>query len=84
MRKKEKDRISRRETMSGISDGAGARKKARFQEDIKKLDPDNRETLEKFVTEHGKIIPARISGISSKDQRRVKKAVKRARNLAIL
>ena len=70
--------------MSMGSDNAGARKKARYQEDIKKLDPNNRETLEKFVTEHGKIIPSRITGISSKDQRRVKKAIRRARSLAIL
>jgi small subunit ribosomal protein S18 len=40
--------------------------------------------LRRFVPERGKIMPRRISGISAKDQRRIAKAIKRARSMALL
>ncbi len=40
--------------------------------------------LRQFVPERGKIMPRRISGISAKDQRRIAKAIKRARTMAML
>lgn len=40
--------------------------------------------LKRFVPERGKIMPRRISGISAKDQRRIARAVKRARSMALL
>jgi small subunit ribosomal protein S18 len=40
--------------------------------------------LRTFMPERGKIMPRRISGISAKDQRRIAKAIKRARTMAML
>lgn len=40
--------------------------------------------LRRFVPERGKIMPRRISGISAKDQRRLTRAIKRARAVALL
>lgn len=40
--------------------------------------------LRQFIPERGKIMPRRISGISAKDQRRIAKAIKRARTMALL
>jgi small subunit ribosomal protein S18 len=40
--------------------------------------------LRRFVPERGKIMPRRISGITAKDQRRVAKAIKRARSMALI
>jgi small subunit ribosomal protein S18 len=40
--------------------------------------------LKNFIPERGKIMPRRISGISAKDQRRIAKAIKRARTMALL
>jgi small subunit ribosomal protein S18 len=40
--------------------------------------------LKRFVPERGKIMPRRISGITAKDQRRIAKAIKRARSMALL
>ena len=40
--------------------------------------------LKQFIPERGKIMPRRISGISAKDQRRVAKAIKRGRSMALL
>ena len=37
-----------------------------------------------FITEHGKIVPRRISGNCSSHQRKLTTAVKRARNLAMV
>ena len=40
--------------------------------------------LRRYVPERGKIMPRRISGISAKDQRRLTRAIKRARAVALL
>lgn len=40
--------------------------------------------LKKFITERGKILPRRISGTCAKHQREVTKAIKLARNIALL
>ncbi len=41
-------------------------------------------TLEKFVTERGKIMPRRMSGVCAKHQRDLAVAIKRARTCALL
>lgn len=40
--------------------------------------------LSRFIPERGKIMPRRISGVSAKDQRRIARAIKRARVMALL
>lgn len=37
-----------------------------------------------FLTERGKIVPRRISGLTAKQQRALTQAVRRARNIALL
>jgi small subunit ribosomal protein S18 len=51
---------------------------------IKYVDYKNPDFLLKFVNEQGKILPRRVTGTSQKYQKKVNKAVKRARHLAIL
>ena len=48
------------------------------------IDYKDVKTLEKFISERGKIIPARISAVSSPKQRKLAQAIKRARVLALL
>jgi len=40
--------------------------------------------LTRFLNEQGKLLPARITGASSKMQRKLNTAIKRARHLAII
>jgi small subunit ribosomal protein S18 len=48
------------------------------------VDYKNIVQLKKFTSEKGKIMPRRITGISAANQRKLKNAVKRARDLALL
>jgi small subunit ribosomal protein S18 len=40
--------------------------------------------LQRFVSERGRLLPSRITGVSAKKQRQLKRAVKHARELALL
>ena len=40
--------------------------------------------LQQFVAERGKIVPRRISGACTQHQRRLARAIKQARNIALL
>jgi small subunit ribosomal protein S18 len=48
------------------------------------IDYKDVELLRKFVTERGKILPRRITGLTSRQQRDLTTAIKRARILALL
>jgi len=50
----------------------------------KDIDYKNKKMLESYVTERGKIIPSRISGVSQKDQRKLAQAIKRARHIGLI
>ena len=41
-------------------------------------------TLGRFITDHGKILPSRLSGTCSRHQRQLSTAIKRARFLALM
>lgn len=51
---------------------------------VRYIDYKDIDTLTQFVTEHGKIIPRRISGVSSHHQKLLAKAIKRARYMGLL
>lgn len=48
------------------------------------IDYKDIDTLSKFITERGKILPRRITGVSAYYQRRLAKAIKMARHVALL
>ncbi len=61
------------------------KKYCRFKKNgIKYIDYKDADFLLKFVNEQGKILPRRVTGTSIKFQRKISKAVKRARHLALL
>ena len=49
-----------------------------------KVDYKDTKTLKRFLSDDGKILPRRRTGLSAKNQRKVTAAVKRARHLALL
>ena len=51
---------------------------------IKYVDYKDADFLLKLVNEQGKILPRRITGTSAKYQKKVNKAIKRARHIAVL
>lgn len=61
------------------------RKFCRFSaEKIEEIDYKDVEILKDFVTENGKIMPARITGTKTHYQRQLSTAIKRARFLALI
>lgn len=53
-------------------------------EKIEDIDYKDAARLGKFITERGKMIPRRISGVCARHQRRLSSAIKRARIIALL
>ena len=49
-----------------------------------KIDYKDPNLLRRFLTERGKIVPRRISGLTAKNQRTLSLAIKMARNIALL
>jgi len=52
--------------------------------DAPPIDYTDVKLLQRFVSERGKIVPRRITAVTAKEQRQLAKAVKRARELALL
>jgi len=48
------------------------------------IDYKNPQLLKAFLTDRGKIVPSRISGVNARQQRNITRAIKRARMLALL
>lgn len=49
-----------------------------------KIDYKNVKLLEKYISEKGKIMPSRISFVSTSKQRLLSKAIKKARTIALI
>jgi small subunit ribosomal protein S18 len=77
----------------GAGDGAGAGKKVFFRrrkscplsgKNAPAIDYKDVKLLQRYVSERGKILPSRITAVSAKKQRAMSRAIKRARNLALM
>lgn len=94
-----KDRDSRyNEDMEDAMDDMGGKKRApllfrksqkecRFtsgEEDAANISYKNPKFLSSFMTEHGKMVPRRVTGNCATIQRKLTTEIKRARNLALL
>ncbi len=67
--------------------GGNKKKTCRFtagEEDINNISYKNPKFLANFMTEHGKIVPRRVTGNCAFVQRKLTTEIKRARNLALL
>jgi small subunit ribosomal protein S18 len=73
--------------------GAGGQRRPFFRrkktcpfsgEGAPKIDYKDVKLLQRFISERGKIVPSRITAVSSKKQRLLANAIKRARFMALL
>ncbi len=74
--------------------GKGTRKRAKATRTTKRrvrqldgittVDTNDFEFLRQFVTEHGKIVPARLTGASAKQQRQIKRGVRKLRVMGLV
>ena len=53
-------------------------------ESMDSLDYKDTKTLSNFISDQGKIMPRRVTGLTSKQQKRVAKLIKRARIASLL
>jgi small subunit ribosomal protein S18 len=49
-----------------------------------KIDYKDVKLLQRYISERGKIVPSRITAVSTKKQRELSKAIKRARFMALI
>lgn len=50
----------------------------------KVIDYKDIDTLKRFISDRGKILPRRVTGLNAKHQREITRAIKRARQVALL
>lgn len=78
-------KASRADDPLGIRRRAGRKRAPTFVNDPDFVfDYKDPQTLRHFITERGKIVPRRISGLSARQQRALTRAIKRARMIALL
>jgi small subunit ribosomal protein S18 len=59
-------------------------RRRRVIDDATPVDWKNAEWLRKFLTDNGRILPRRLTGNSQQRQREIARAIKRARQIALL
>jgi len=54
--------------------------------ELNHIEPDYKDIkiISRYISERGKIVPRRLSGVTAKNQRRLAKAIKRARHLGLV
>ncbi len=80
MKKEKKKRAPRRDAKTEEP----GRVRTRLLKADQQVDYRDYEFLRKFMTERGKITPGRITGANAKQQRQVKRAIRRARVMGLL
>jgi small subunit ribosomal protein S18 len=71
-------------TRERTTDALGPRRNAKHLEGVKEIDYKDYELLRRFMTERGKVTPRRITGATAKQQRLIKRAIRRARVMGML
>ena len=83
MRMSGNNRGASRKTKNETTAGTG-RRRARYLEPNALVDLNDVDFLRRFVTEFGKIVPSRVTGVTARQQREIRRGVKRARNMGLL
>lgn len=74
--------------MNGRTASSGSKNKRRlsdfFMQNKMSVNYHDSDVLRRFLSPEGKILPARRSGLTSKNQRKLTNAIKRGRNIGLL
>ncbi len=65
-------------------DNTPVRKRVRILDPNDIVPVNDVDFLRRFITEYGKIVPARLTGVTAAQQRQIKQGVRRARNMGML
>jgi small subunit ribosomal protein S18 len=77
--KREKTRTRRRDTEDIMP-----RRKGVDLKGVKEIDLNDPDFLRQFMTDHGKIVPSRLTGVSARLQRQIKQGIRRCRTMGLL
>ncbi|NGO38765.1 30S ribosomal protein S18 [Limisphaera ngatamarikiensis] len=80
----ESDRRGEVPPMVALLERRQARPKAKVDFPIEALDYKNVNLLKQFVTEQGRILPRKYTGLPAHYQRRLARAIKRARQMLLM
>lgn len=83
-RKEDRGSSRKKPDRKARTDAGLARKRGHLLKGVKAISPYDSEFLRKFLTEHGKIIPARLTGASSKQQRKIRNYIRRSQVVGLL
>ena len=83
-RRKAEDKSRKKPARTARTDAGLVRKRGQVLKGVKTISPYDIELLRKFLTEHGKVIPARLTGASSKQQRKIKRYIRRNQVVGLL
>ena len=68
----------------GTSERRTPRPKPEVDLSLNDLDPKNVELLRKYVTDQGRILPRKYTGLPARFQRRLTRSIKRARQMLLM
>lgn len=86
-RDRDRGRGRSRDDEDGGRNSAGRRRMKKFCWFTQNgIEPDYKDIkiITRYISERGKIVPRRLSGLTAKNQRRLAKAVKKARHLGLI
>ncbi|TAL01461.1 MAG: 30S ribosomal protein S18 [Verrucomicrobia bacterium] len=82
-RKTNKEKNDRRGSRRGTSENRTPRPKPKIDFTVDALDFKNATLLRQFVTDQGRILPRKYTGLPAHYQRRLNQAIKRARQMLL-
>ncbi len=77
-------RKNKKDRRSGTSERRTPRPKPEVNLNITDLDPKNVDLLRKYVTDQGRILPRKYTGLPAHYQRRLTRSIKRARQMLLM
>ena len=70
--------------MKPVAEFKKRRRRPKVKFKVEDIDYKNVDLLKNFMNDKGKISPSRVTGLEAKIQRKIPKAIKRARQIALL